>query len=228
MWIKICANTNLDDALRAAELGADAVGFVFAKSKRQVTPEQVAEITSGLPEAVTKVGVFRATDAEAILRVAGVAGLDAVQLHSGFDAELVEAIAAGGGGKLLVLQVVEVPAGMDLEELRRSLTAVLRHEDVAAALLDASHGGASGGTGRVFEWTGVAEIVRQVQEETGGRVIVAGGLTAENVGEAIAAFAPWGVDVASGVECAPGKKSPDRLRAFIEEARRAGTATERE
>jgi phosphoribosylanthranilate isomerase len=211
---------------------------VFAKSKRQVTAEQVAEMTRELPEAVTKVGVFTATEAEEILRVASVAGLDAVQLHSRFDSELVEAIAAGSGWKLRVFQVVEVPAGMDLEELRRSLTEVLRHENVAAALMDASHGGESGGTGRVFEWTGVAEVVRQAQEQTGGRVIVAGGLTAENVGEAVAAFAPWGVDVASGVECAPGKKSAERLRAFLQAARiaaaplhaacRAGAETESE
>jgi phosphoribosylanthranilate isomerase len=222
MFIKICANTNVDDALLAAEMGVDAVGFVFAPSKRRVTPEQVAEITRELPPALTKVGVFTSTDAEEILAAAKVAGLTVVQLHSGFDPELVNAIDAGSGGALRVVQVVDVAVEMELEELRGLLTAVLRHPFVVAALLDASHGGASGGTGKRFDWERTAAVVREVQEAIGGRVIVAGGLDAENVGEAIAAFKPWGVDVASGVEAAPGKKDAERLRAFVAAARAAG------
>ena len=222
MFIKICANTNVDDALLAAEMGVDAVGFVFAPSKRRVTPEQVAEITRELPPALTKVGVFTSTDAGEILAAAKVAGLTVVQLHSAFDPELVNAIDAGSGGALRVVQVVDVAVEMELEELRGLLTAVLRHPFVVAALLDASHGGASGGTGKRFDWERTAAVVREVQEAIGGRVIVAGGLDAENVGEAIAAFKPWGVDVASGVEAAPGKKDAERLRAFVTAARAAG------
>ncbi|MGA8938439.1 MAG: phosphoribosylanthranilate isomerase [Acidobacteriaceae bacterium] len=222
MFIKICANTNLEDACLAAELGVDAVGFVFAPSKRQVTAEQVVEITRELPEAVLKVGVFTATDAEEILHAASVAGLNAVQLHSAFDPALVEAIVAGSGGMLRVLQVVDVPAGIELEELRALLTTVLEHEYVVTALLDASHGGVSGGTGKVFDWERVATVVKQVQRATGRRVIVAGGLNAENVAAAVAAFEPWGVDVASGVEASPGMKNPERLRAFVALARAAG------
>jgi phosphoribosylanthranilate isomerase len=224
MFVKICANTNLEDALLAAELGADAVGFVFAPSKRRVTAELVAEITRGLPEIVTKVGVFTSTDAEEILESASVAGLNVVQLHSSFDPELVNAIDAGSGGMLRVFQVVDVPVGMDLEELRALLGAVLQQPYVVAALLDASHGGASGGTGKRFDWERTAEVVRQVQDETGGSVIVAGGLNPENVGEAIAAFAPWGVDVASGVEASAGKKDAVKLGAFIAAARGAAVA----
>jgi phosphoribosylanthranilate isomerase len=227
MFIKICANTNLEDARLAAELGVDAVGFVFAPSKRRVTPEQVAEITRELPQALTKVGVFTSTDAEKILQAAKAAGLTVVQLHSAFDPELVNAIDAGSGGALRVLQVVDVPVGMDLEELRSLLTAVLRHPFVVAALLDASHGGTSGGTGKRFDWERTAEVVRQVQEAIGGRVIVAGGLQVENVGEAIAAFEPWGVDVASGVEASPGKKDAERLRAFVEAVRVAAGSVSR-
>jgi phosphoribosylanthranilate isomerase len=121
-----------------------------------------------------------------------------------------------------VFQVVDIPAGVELDELRSTLTAILRHTYVAAALLDASHDGVSGGTGNTFDWKRVADVVREVQAETGGRVIVAGGLRQENVGEAIAAFAPWGVDVASGVEAMPGKKDPARVRAFIANARAGG------
>ena len=223
MFIKICANTNLEDARLAAELGVDAVGFVFAPSKRRVTAEQVAEITRELPAELAKVGVFTSTDATEIVQTAKVAGLTAVQLHSAFDPKLVEAIDAGSGSVLHVVQVVEVAMGMDLERLRARLTAVLSHRYVLAVLLDASHGGISGGTGRSFDWERTAAVVQEVQEATGGWVIVAGGLTAENVGEAIAAFRPWGVDVASGVESSPGKKDPERLRAFVAAARAAGS-----
>ena len=223
MFIKICANTNLEDARLAAELGVDAVGFVFAPSKRRVTPEQVAEITRELPADLAKVGVFTSTDAAEIVQAAKVARLTAVQLHSAFDPQLVDAINAGSGGVLHVVQVVDVPVGMDLEKLRSVLTAVLSHPYVLVALLDASHGGASGGTGRSFDWERTAAEVLAVQKATGGWVIVAGGLNAENVGEAIEAFAPWGVDVASGVESAPGKKDPERLRAFVAAARAAGS-----
>jgi phosphoribosylanthranilate isomerase len=221
MFVKICANTNLDDALLAAELGADAVGFVFAKSKRQVTAEQVAEITPHLPEAVEKVGVFTTTDADEILAAAKDAGLTVVQLHSDFDPDLVDAIFAGSKGTLKVLQVMDIPADVDTGVLRQVLVEVLRHEYVFAVLLDASHGGASGGTGKTFDWDSTATVVREAQHETGGKVIIAGGLRAENVGAAIAAFAPWGVDVASGVESVPGKKAPERLQAFLAAARRA-------
>ncbi len=227
MFIKICANTNLEDARMAAELGVEAVGFVFAPSKRQVTPEQVAEIGRELPEGIRKVGVFTSAAAEEILQAASVAGLTEVQLHSAFDPKLVDAIDAGSGGMLRVIQVVDVPVGMEGEELRALLTAVLQHPYVVAALLDAAHGGASGGTGKSFDWERTAKAVREVQEATDGQVIVAGGLNAENVAEAIAAFDPWGVDVASGVESAPGKKDPERLRAFVAAARAAGAAMRR-
>ncbi len=221
MFVKVCANTNADDTRLAVELGVEAVGFVFAPSKRRVTAEQVAAIARDLPAAVMKVGVFTTTDTEEILLTAKAAGLNAVQLHSAFDPERVHAIASEAGGRLRVLQVVEVPAGIDAEALRDLLTAVLRHEHVTAALLDASHGGISGGTGKPFDWPSVAAVVRQVQQATGGKVMVAGGLHAENVAEAIRAFQPWGVDVASGVEASPGKKDPERLRRFVAAARSA-------
>ena len=216
MYIKICANTNLADAQLAAELGADAVGFVFAESKRKVTVPQVAAITAHLPSTVEKVGVFTTTSAELILRDAGAAGLTAVQLHSAFDPALVESVVQGSHERLEVLQVVDVPAKADAATLRAVLTAVLKHPYVTAALLDASHGGVSGGTGKAFDWEKTASVVREVAEATAGRVIIAGGLTLENVAEAIRQFAPWGVDVASGVESTPGVKDPAKLRQFIE------------
>jgi phosphoribosylanthranilate isomerase len=221
MWVKICANTNLEDALLASQLGADAVGFVFAPSKRRVSAEQVAAITPHLPQALEKVGVFTSTDADEILSAAHAAGLTAVQLHSEFDPDLIDAIIAGSEGDLKVLQVLDVPADADAVVLREVLVEVLRHPYIFATLLDASHGGASGGTGKTFNWDATAQTVRLAQQEAGGNVIIAGGLHAENVGAAIAAFLPWGVDVASGVEAVPGKKDPDRLKAFLAAARHA-------
>lgn len=219
MFVKICANTNLDDARLAAELGADAVGFVFAPSARQVTVQGVAAITPHLPKAVEKVGVFTSTDADEILAAARAAGLSAVQLHSDFDPDLVDAVFAGSKGTLKVLQVLDIPPDVDTGVLREVLVEVLRHPHVFAALLDASHDGASGGTGKTFDWSRSAEAVQQAQRETGGKVIIAGGLRAENVEAAIGAFAPWGVDVASGVESVPGKKDAERLKAFLAAAR---------
>jgi len=221
MFVKICANTNLEDALLAAELGADAVGFVFAESKRKVNAEQVAAITRKLPEIVSKVGVFTSTDAEEILQAASVAGLTAVQLHSGFDPGLVDAITAGSGGMIRVLQVVDIPEDALSADLESVLRATLAHPYVVAALLDASHGGTSGGTGKTFDWDTTAEMVRRVQADTDGRVIIAGGLRPNNVVEAINTFRPWGVDVASGVEAAPGKKDAAKLREFIAAAQAA-------
>jgi phosphoribosylanthranilate isomerase len=220
MWVKICANTNLEDALLAVDAGADAVGFVFAPSKRQVTAEQVAKITAGLPEQVSKVGVFTTTDAEEILSVASEAGLTAVQLHSPFDPSLIDAIDARSGGMLRVLQVLDVAEDASPEAMREALLPALKHPYVMAVLLDASHGGASGGTGKPFDWERMASVVREVSRETGGQVIVAGGLRVENVGQAITQFEPWGVDVASGVEASPGKKDAERVRAFVAAARR--------
>jgi phosphoribosylanthranilate isomerase len=220
MWVKICANTNVEDTLLAVEAGADAVGFVFAPSKRQVTAVQVAKITAELPGSIDKVGVFTTTDVEEILNVASQAGLTMVQLHSSFDSALIGAVVNRSGGVLRILQVVDVPEDANPETMRETLRTALEHPHVAAVLLDASHGGASGGTGKPFDWKRMAAVVRGVSEENGGKVIVAGGLRAENVAEAIAEFAPWGVDVASGVEASLGKKDAARVRAFIAAAKK--------
>lgn len=220
MWVKICANTNLADAQLAAELGADAVGFVFAASKRQVMPAQVAEIVEQLPESVSKIGVFTTQDAAEILAAAAEAQLTGVQLHSPFLPALLEELEAGSDGLLGVFQVVDVPENADEEILRAELRQALTHPFVLAVLLDASHKGISGGTGVPFDWDRTAALVREVQKETGGQIVIAGGLRPENVAEAIARFQPFGVDVASGVEASPGKKDAERLRAFLAAAKR--------
>jgi phosphoribosylanthranilate isomerase len=226
MFVKICANTNLEDALLAVELGADAVGFVFAPSKRRVTPEQVAEIVRELPDGVEKVGVFATDDPFEVEHFVACSGLTVAQLHNGFDAEVVQALSGEFGGELKIVQTVAYVldasdrAAAD-EAFEGELRAVVSEPAVWAVLVDAAKAGVSGGLGVAFDWKHVAGIVERAIQgiEPRPRVILAGGLRPENVGEAIAAFAPWGVDVASGVEAFAGKKDPARLREFIEKAR---------
>lgn len=226
MWIKICANTNLDDALYAAEAGADAVGFVFAASKRRVTPEQVAAITPRLPESVERIGVFTTLDEAEIRAAVERCGLTGVQLHSALDAGLIARLKSSAAGRVLkVVQVVDfaVDGGEAAgQQLAADLRAVLQAPSLDGVLLDAARGGISGGTGQVFPWRRAGEVLRQVWPRASApQLIVAGGLRPENVAEAIASLRPDGVDVASGVEAAYGRKDHERVLAFIRNARAA-------
>jgi phosphoribosylanthranilate isomerase len=200
MRIKICGITNLEDALLAVELGADALGFVFAPSSRQVTPDQAAAIIRELPPFVTTVGLVVDQDPLPILERCPV---DVVQFHG---SETPEQVARLGRRAVKAFRVRAVE---DLE-------ALAQYRTVSAFLLDAYVPGLAGGTGRQFPWQLAVEAHR-----FGKPVIVAGGLTPENVGHCIATTAPHAVDVSSGVEAAPGRKDPEKLRTFIEGARAA-------
>jgi phosphoribosylanthranilate isomerase len=219
MWIKICGNTNLEDAQLAASLGADAVGFVFAPSARRVTAAQVAQITPHLPEGVERVGVFPSLDAEEIVAVAEEAGLSAVQLHGGVDLGLVQRLHERFDGRVNLIQTVHYEVGGDgaAERLAAQLHEIAKDGIVGRVLVDSKVASAMGGTGVSFDWN----AAREVFSEAGGRVklIVAGGLRAENVGEALQSLKPWGVDVASGVEEAPGRKSREKMTEFIRSVR---------
>lgn len=224
MWVKICANTNLEDAKLAAELGADAVGFVFAPSKRQVTAEQVAAIVPHLPDSVEKVGVFMTHDAAEIVGIARAAGLTGVQLHGGFDLELARRLRVQLGDHVTIIQtlhwIVDSAANDDVDnasEVKARLHEIAREPAIGRVLIDSKIGGASGGSGVSFDWRAAIETFAGSER----RLIVAGGLRSENVAEAIEALHPWGVDVASGVEAEAGLKDSEKLRVFIEIARRA-------
>jgi phosphoribosylanthranilate isomerase len=216
MFIKICANTNLDDAQTASQLGADAVGFVFAPSKRQVTSEEVADIVDGLPETVEKVGVFATDDPYEVEHVVACSGLTMAQLHKPFDRELVRLLSQEFGGELKIVQTVAYAvdaddrAGADAQFVA-ALQAAFREPLVWAVLIDAAKAGASGGLGVAFDWRHVAGLLELAMgaRVDRPRIILAGGLRPDNVAEAIALFKPWGVDVASGVEASPGKKDWD-------------------
>jgi phosphoribosylanthranilate isomerase len=218
MWIKICANTNLKDALLAAELGADAVGFVFAPSKRHVTAEQVAAITPHLPSKLEKIGVFMSSDASEIAEIFRASGLTGVQLHCTFDAELARTLRRNLGDSVSITQTVHWKVdgeSNNAAELAVELDKIAQEPSIDRVLIDSKSAMGTGGTGISFDWSGARETLAKFH----GRLIVAGGLRLENVAAAIATLKPWGVDVASGVEAEPGKKDLAKLRAFIKNAR---------
>ena len=217
MWIKICANTNLEDALLAAESGANAVGFVFAPSKRQVSAAQVAEITPHLPSTLEKVGVFTTRDAGEIIEIVRASGLTGVQLHETFDADLVRSLRQDLGESVSIIQTVHWKVdgkSNNASELAAELEEIVREPRIDRVLIDSKSAKGNGGTGVSFDWREAQDTLAHFE----GRLIVAGGLHPANVANAIAALNPWGVDVASGVEATPGRKDRDQLRRFIEMA----------
>lgn len=225
MWIKICANTNLDDALMAAELGADAVGFVFAPSRRRVTAKDVAQITPRLPAKVERIGVFDSLYAEEIAAAVREAGLTAVQLHGGGELVLARRLNDLFEGKVGIIQTVHwaVDEGDEsAKAVRRRLSAIEAGGTIERILLDSKVGQATGGTGVSFDWAAAREVLSSGSGRL--KMIVAGGLRPDNVAEAITQLNPWGVDVASGVEKGPGRKDPRKLGEFIRNARAAKSA----
>jgi phosphoribosylanthranilate isomerase len=224
MWIKICGTTNLEDAQLAIDAGADALGFVFAKSPRRVTPEQVAAITRELPPSVEKYGVFVDADCDEIVATVRTAGLTGVQLHGAapssgpvFASDLAQRLRAQFGAGLGILRVLHYdtnPAGFAAQ-----LDGLRQNPAIDAVLVDSRSAQAMGGTGTRFDWQAARASLQAAREQL--RIIVAGGLSPGNVGAAIATLEPWGVDVVSGVEAAPGRKDPARVKQFITTARAA-------
>ena len=203
--IKICGITNSGDALLAAELGAHALGFIFYnKSPRYVTPDKARQIIGQLPPFVATVGVFVDEDAVTVREIASLAGLDWVQLHGSESPDYCRSLGRR------VIKGFRVKG----QEIFSKLT---EYQGAAQAfLLDTYKPGTPGGTGETFDW----ELARQVKKC--GPIILAGGLTPENAAEAINVAQPAAVDVASGVEAAPGKKDPEKLKAFIEAVKNIG------
>lgn len=199
--IKCCGMTSVDDALLAARLGADAIGLVFTvRSRRQVTLAQAQAIVRALPPFVTSVALFMDDDAAWVRQVVDAVQPALLQFHGGetdawcaqFGRPFLKALALGGG-----------PA---------ALGEFHAYPHAAGLLLDGHTPGAAGGAGRRFDWS-------LPLPGTAQPLLLAGGLDADNVAAAIAALHPWGVDVASGVESAPGVKSADKLAAFINAVR---------
>lgn len=229
MWVKICGTTNLEDAQLAVEAGADAVGFVFAPSPRRVTSSQLAALPIESLGDARRVGVFAAQDFEEIAYDIRAAHLTGVQLHGELDFQLIEKLRHEFEDDLLIVQTLHWPVGSVMPDLRRrlrsDLRALARHRGADAVLLDSKTAQAIGGTGKSYDWQRAREILADAAGKL--RLVVAGGLNAGNVAEAIRTLHPWGVDVASGVEASPGKKDPEQVRAFVREAHKAFTEFER-
>jgi phosphoribosylanthranilate isomerase len=199
--VKICGITRLQDLESAVEAGADALGFVFARRSPRMLDAAVAELlVERVPAFVARVGLFMDQDFEEVARLLDRLPLNVLQFHGGEDAAYCRQFG---------LPYVKAVSMADPESLPR---AEREYTDAAGLLLD-SHGvGETGGTGRIFEWARIPP----------GRsgLILAGGLTPDNVAEAVRQVRPWAVDVSSGVEDAPGVKNGEKMRNFIREAKR--------
>lgn len=202
--IKICGITNLEDALLAAELGACALGFIFyPKSPREVEPEAARQIIAQLPPFILTVGVFVDEELAAVQDLAARVGLDWIQLHGSEPPDYCRSLGRR------IIKAFRIRDESSLTEMARYQGSVQAH------LLDTYKKGQVGGTGETFNW----DLARQAWQY--GPIILAGGLTPDNIALAIRTAQPQAVDVASGVEAAPGKKDPEKLRAFFEAVRKA-------
>jgi len=199
--VKICGLTHRDDALAAVGAGADAVGFVFYEhSPRRVSLSEAASIIRSLPPFVAKVGVFVNPSVDEVRRALGVCGLDTLQFHGEESSEF----CAQFGVK--VIKAFRVASAAALPGLAAYAT--------DAWLLDSCVPGQRGGTGEQFNWD-----LAIAAQSLGRPILLAGGLTPANVAAAVGRVRPFGVDVSSGVESAPGRKDPDKMRAFVAAAK---------
>ncbi len=201
MYVKICGITNDEDALFSVSMGADAVGFIFAPSKRQIWPEDVLSIIRRLPPEIMTVGVFKDERRERVAKVVNKLGLKGAQLHGHESREDTAWVA-----ERVSFVIKAFPAGQS--EVRQFV-------DYGAdvLLLDSPEPG----SGNVFDWSLAEDVIDP------STLMLSGGLNPENVEAAVKRVQPWGVDVTSGVESAPGKKDPVKVRNFIKLARQAAT-----
>ncbi|MGC8604432.1 MAG: phosphoribosylanthranilate isomerase [Desulfomonilaceae bacterium] len=198
--VKICGITNSEDALFAAEMGADALGFIFAESPRKVSLDKAFKITRALPPFVQTVGVFVDADIEEVIFFRNHLRLDLIQLSGSESDPYIRALGSR------VIKTVHVKNGFKPD---------LDVHASATILLDTAADGLKGGTGKVFDWTLAADVASDRP------IILAGGLTPENVTEAVKEVKPYAVDVSSGVEIEPGRKNHDKIRIFIQRAKTA-------
>jgi phosphoribosylanthranilate isomerase len=202
VFTKVCGITNPGDARVAADAGADAIGLIFADSPRRVDIEDARKVGVALPEDVLKVGVFVDAEVEEVLRVAREVGLDLAQLHGD---ETPETVAAIRGAGLTVIKAFRVRNDAVLSEFQSY--------EADLFMLDAWSARVRGGTGETFEW----ELAKSLKGRD--NILVSGGLTPENVREAIEFFEPYGVDASSSLEERPGKKDGERVWRFVRAAK---------
>lgn len=210
-WIKICGTTSLEDALSSIEAGADALGFIFAPSRRRISTEQAQRIISQLPREVERIGVFMNSSAAEISSVVNIVELTGIQVHGDESPVAVyHCLPSARRDEMRKIKTIQVKSGHELW-----LDHVGESDAVDTWLLDSG-----AGSGKTFDW----ETTRKQIGDRRVQFVVAGGLTPGNVGEAIRVFKPWGVDVVTGVEREPGRKDPEKLRAFVAAVRKAEQA----
>lgn len=202
-WIKICGTTSLGDALASVEAGADALGFIFAPSKRQITISGARQILRELPPHVERIGVFLDAQPEEIRKVLDQVPLTGIQMHGAESPEQIyRQLSPEQRDSLFKIKTVIAQDGFVIPSVK----------SVDAWLLDSG-----AGSGKTFDWRSARAQVTNCS----CRIIVAGGLTPENVSHALRALRPWGVDVVTGVESEPGRKDARKLKAFVSAVRRA-------
>jgi phosphoribosylanthranilate isomerase len=209
-WIKICGTTSLEDALSSIEAGADALGFIFAPSKRRILPKNAQKIIRELPPNIEKIGVFMDAGAHGIHDVVREVELTGIQMHGEgeFPPEVYSYLPEERRDSLRKIKTVIVWEGFEL-----------RFDSYAAVpgVIDTWLFDSGAGSGQTFDW----QSARTRLGERQGQFVIAGGLNPENVGDAMRVFKPWGVDVVTGVEREPGRKDPKKLRAFVAAVRKA-------
>jgi phosphoribosylanthranilate isomerase len=203
--IKICGITRPEDAVAAAQAGADAIGLVFAKSPRQVTIRQARRIVAALPPFVSAVGVFVHARAATVIRTVAEAGLSAVQLHGDESPDFIARLET-----IRVIKALRVRDRAFVDQIQ-----AFRSAGVGGILLDAFSVRARGGSGKHFDWDLVAGLRRTGALDDAPPLILAGGLTPDNVRSGIQRVRPWGVDVSTGVEDEPGIKSAEKISRFV-------------
>jgi phosphoribosylanthranilate isomerase len=196
--VKVCGIKEIEDARVAADAGADAIGLIFAESPRRVSVEEAREIASILPDGVLKVGVFVDAGPQEVLRISREVGLDYAQLHGNETPETVTVLQEAGVKVMKALRVRDEYSLAAIEGCGADLV-----------LLDAWSERARGGTGERFDW----QLAKSLKGH--GNIVVSGGLTPDNVREAIEYFEPYGVDASSSLEDRPGKKNGERIRRFV-------------
>jgi phosphoribosylanthranilate isomerase len=210
-WVKVCGTTNLHDAQLAVATGADALGFIFVPSPRRIEIAEAAEIIAQLPNGIEKIGVFVNETPARLAEVTQQVGLSGVQLHGDEPAEQMPEFRQALGERKIIktLQAHEIlHAGQ--EWLAEYLAA---RGSVDAILLDSGSAQQRGGTGIPFAWDEIVPLAAVIREAM--PLIIAGGLNAQNVSQALRLFGPWGVDVVSGVEREPGMKDEAQLHDFV-------------
>jgi phosphoribosylanthranilate isomerase len=197
--IKICGITNPEDALLASQLGADALGFVFAESPRRIEPQTAREIIGALPPFIGRVGIFVNERPEVVERICALCNLSAIQLHGDESPEYINSLS------IPVIKAFRVRDNTALEQIRAFRQSYF--------LLDAYDADRRGGTGKTFDW----DIAQRASEL--GNLILSGGLNSKNVQDALDRVRPYAVDVSSGIEDRPGKKNQQKLTEFIHEVK---------